>query len=395
MPLRVRIGEFGVVRELSPSSLTDRLVERWPEIAEEGKGPSARPFLAHEQKRDLGRQQHDHGRRMHQRLRRVRPDPGAKRRVADLVMVLQKRDENGRRQMGRRLAARMAVAMFGGLALIGETGGEGAPELLDRALGVIAVISPRLAGQQNMQRVMQIVIPLRRIIAREPPRLVAVVFEDQMNGAARDMPANRLRQFGQDIGRALIENGVHGVKTQPVEVKFLEPVEGVVHDEIAHRRRARPVIIDRRAPGRVVPLGEEIGRDRVQVIPFRAEMVVDDIEEYRDAARMAFIDKRLQLFRPAIVRAGREPLDAVISPITAPRTFGDRHQFDRGNAELNEMIEMRDRAGKVTTLRKGSEMQLIDHQFVPRPAIPSGIAPFVSRRVDDLAGAMHAVGLIA
>src|SRR5205085_8866539 len=61
--LRFRIGEFGVMRELSASSLTDRLVERWPEIAEEGKGPSARPFLAHEQKRDLGRQQHDRGRR--------------------------------------------------------------------------------------------------------------------------------------------------------------------------------------------------------------------------------------------------------------------------------------------------------------------------------------------
>src|SRR5206468_11701919 len=124
-------------------------------------------------------------------------------------------------------------------------------------------------------------------------------------------------------------------------------------------------------------------------------MVVDDIEEYRDTAHMAFIDKRLQSLRAAIARAGREPLDAVISPIAAPRTFGDRHQFDRGNAELNEMIEMRDSAGKVTTLRKGSEMQLIDHQFVPRPALPSGIAPFVSSRVDDLAGAMHAVGLIA
>ena len=56
---------------------------------------------------------------------------------------------------------------------------------------------------------------------------------------------------------------------------------------------------------------------------------------------------------------------------------------------------MRDSAGEVTALRKGSEMQFIDHQFVPRPAMPSGIAPFVSRRVDDLAGAMHAVGLIA
>ena len=49
------------------------------------------------------------------------------------------------------------------------------------------------------------------------------------------MPADRLRHFGEDIGRALVEDRVHGVEAQPVEVKFLEPVERVVHEEIAHR----------------------------------------------------------------------------------------------------------------------------------------------------------------
>ena len=75
-----------------------------------------------------------------------------------------------------------------GLALIGETGGQRAAELRDRALGVIGVIAARLAGQQHMQRVMQIVIPLRRVSQRADgpdARLVVVVFEDQMNRDGR------------------------------------------------------------------------------------------------------------------------------------------------------------------------------------------------------------------
>jgi len=95
-----------------------------------------------------------------------------------------------------------------------------------------------------------------------------------------------------------------------------------VQYEIAYRAAARPGIVDRRTPGRVMPLGEEIGRDCVQVIPFRTEMVVDDVEQYRDAAFVAFIDQRLQLLRPAVARARREPLRAIIAPIAPAGEFG-------------------------------------------------------------------------
>ena len=66
------------------------------------------------------------------------------------------------------------------------------------------------------------------------------------------------------------------------------------------------VEIDRGAPWRVVALGEEIGGDDVQVITLGAEMVVDDVEQDREAARVARLDQRLQIVGPAIGGGGRE-----------------------------------------------------------------------------------------
>ena len=45
-------------------------------------------------------------------------EPVAERAVADLVVVLQEVDEGGGRELAARLAAQLAVAMRGGLALI-------------------------------------------------------------------------------------------------------------------------------------------------------------------------------------------------------------------------------------------------------------------------------------
>ena len=69
----------------------------------------------------------------------------------------------------------------------------------------------------------------------EPPAFVAVVFEDEMNVAPGNAPMHRLGQLRKYIRGAFIENRMDRVETQPIEMKFLKPVERVEHDEIAHR----------------------------------------------------------------------------------------------------------------------------------------------------------------
>ena len=49
---------------------------------------------------------------------------------------------------------------------------------------------------------------------------------------------------------AAVDDRVHGVEAQAVEVVLLEPVERVVDEEVAHRARLSEV--DRGAPGRVL-----------------------------------------------------------------------------------------------------------------------------------------------
>ena len=112
--------------------------------------------------------------------------------------------------------------------------------------------------------------------------------------------------LGEDIGLAVVDDRVHGVEAQPVEMEFLEPIERVVHHEVAHRTARVAVEIDRRAPRRVMPLGEEVAGDDVQVITLRSEMVVDDVEQDREAARVAGLDQRLQVLGAAVGGGGRE-----------------------------------------------------------------------------------------
>ena len=60
------------------------------------------------------------------------------------------------------------------------------------------------------------------------------------------------------------------------------------------------VEVDRRAPGRLVPVGEGMRRDGVEVGALGPEMVVDDVEQDHQAARVGGVDQRLQVLRPAI-----------------------------------------------------------------------------------------------
>src|SRR5258708_19311257 len=147
-------------------------------------------------------------------------------------------------------------------------------------------------------------------------RLVPVVLEHEMDRAlAREPRAHRLGDLAQDVALAVVADGVDGVEAQPVEMKLLEPVERILDVEIAHRPRLLAVEIDGRAPRRVVALGEELGPVDVEVVPLRAEMVVDDVEEHGEAARMAGIDEPLQILRPTVAAVRRAAPHPPIAPI--------------------------------------------------------------------------------
>src|SRR5262245_47879080 len=91
---------------------------------------------------------------------------------------------------------------------------------------------------------MEVIIPLRviverpsRIAAPEKVRIVRIVLEQKVKlpPLRRCHAANRGGELDEEMGRAIIEDGVHRVEAQPVEPIFAKPEERVVNKEVAHR----------------------------------------------------------------------------------------------------------------------------------------------------------------
>ena len=213
-PVQARAGEGGGVervgwsfpfrkqgRELDPPAGAHLLRELSGKIAEEQERRPGAPFLAHEQQRHLRAQQQEGLTGAHGLGRCQRGQSFAESAVADLVVVLEEADERRGRQVGRRLAARRAARVGRRLALIGETLGQGAPQPCRRIVGEIGIVAGALAGERHVQRVMQIVVPLRLEqpaaeywILSQQCGSVPLVLDDQVNLAwqppdGRDVPA--------------------------------------------------------------------------------------------------------------------------------------------------------------------------------------------------------------
>ena len=238
--------------------------------AKKRNGVSRAEFLAHEQERNRGREQEDRQHAAQCPGRRERMQPLAEGAIADLVVVLQEVDERVRRQVRARLAARLALAERRRLALVGEAFGQArgrdAAQRLVRVVGVVAV---RLAGERARARR----DGSRRSIARctraacRASRAQGDALRCDRSRArdgSRARPeafAHAARELRQDVGRGVVDDRVHGVEAQAVEVELLEPVERVVDEELAHRLARGSREVDGRAPRRLVALREEGRRD--------------------------------------------------------------------------------------------------------------------------------------
>src|ERR1700722_3874258 len=113
---------------------------------------------------------------------------------------------------------------------------------------------------------------------------------------------------------AEVENSVNRIQPQCIDVEVLDPVEGVLDEEPAHGVAVRPIEVDRFSPGRLVPRSE-IGTEGAQVVSFRPEVVVDNVERDRQSASMGRVDESLQASRSSVAVLCGERIYAVIAPI--------------------------------------------------------------------------------
>ena len=284
-----------------------------------------------------------------------------------------------RRQVRAGLAARMA-AIGHDLALKRKALGQ-RPAQPIRVAGVVGIVARRLTRGRDMQHVVGVVVPLRRVLARaavrpadQPARLVLLVLQHQMQRPLRCCRADALRQLLQQMRRTVVQQRVHGVEPQAVEVEFLSPVEGVVDDEVPDRAGMLAVEVDRRPPWRLDPVGEGLWGNGMDVGALRPEMVIDDIEQHHQATPVCGIDQRLQIFRPAIGGIRGEGQHPVIAPVAPTRESGHRHELDGGDTQRHEMVELTDDGAKRALRGECAHMQLVEHRLFPRrPCQPASL----------------------
>src|SRR6266702_99612 len=109
------------------------------------------------------------------------------RAIADLVVVLQKNDKSRGWQVCASLAAGV-LFVLGVFALIDKSFRQAATEFGVGLIGKIRIIAVRFRGQNGVQAVMDVVVPLRIELVVSSGRaqetgLVGAVLQDQVNVA--------------------------------------------------------------------------------------------------------------------------------------------------------------------------------------------------------------------
>ena len=122
-------------------------------------------------------------------------------------------------------------------------------------------------------------------------------------------------------------------------------------------------------------------------------MVVDHVEQHREAGVVRGVDEPRETGGPSVRRMRRRRVHAVVPPAAVPGEGRDRHDLDRGHAEVAQLGQVRDRGGEGSFVGERADVELVDHQVRDRHAGPFLVGPLEGGVIDDLRPAADTVGL--
>ena len=176
---------------------------------------------------------------------------------------------------------------------------------------------------------------------RDHGRVVVGALGDQRGtaGPSRSLEAGgQLGQLGQEGRGRGVDDRVDRVEAQRVDVEVDEPLRDALEEIGADVVRPRPVEVEGRSPGRLVALGE-VRAEGAEDVADRPEVVVDHVEDHREAALVAGVDEALQPGRPPVGVLHREGEDPVVAPVARAGELGHRHDLDGRDPDLDEVVE--------------------------------------------------------
>ena len=140
---------------------------------------------------------------------------------------------------------------------------------------------------------------------------------------------------------------------------FRAPKEGVVDEEAPHLIAVRAVEVEGRPPGGVVALGE-IRAVVGQVVAFRAQVVVNHVQDHGQAPLMAGVYQPFEAVRAAVTVLHRERINPVVAPVAPSRKLGHGHEFQGRDAEVFQFVQVGDDRVKGPFRGKSPHVQFIN-----------------------------------
>src|SRR5882762_1370241 len=322
-------------------------------------------LLPHEQQRHEGREQIRSGSELQAFKIDQESEAFSKSAIADLIVIL--RADYIVCTLERRRAISVASPPMARILT------SVIPALLQRLRQMlnaaeILVVSRIFTGQQRMHGMMEIVAPLRWhaqsafATRTQHARIVQIALRDQRNdspGLAGES-VNFLRQFCEKRKRARIKDSVKGVEPQHIDMKSFQPVKRVFDEKAAYVVAVGSVKVQRRSPRRLVMLGK-IWTIFAQIIAFRSEVVVDDVQCHGEAPRMRGIHQQLQIARSSVTVLDGKGIHAVIAPIPRARKLRDRHYLDSGYTKSGKTIEYGAQGIEGSFICEGPHVQFVEH----------------------------------
>ena len=108
------------------------------------------------------------------------------------------------------------------------------------------------------------------------------------------------RDRGEDVIGRVVDDGLHGVEAQTIEMEFIDPIAGIGDEKLPDRPGVGLVEVDRAAPvGFVMPAVESV-REHVEVVVGRAEVVIDHVENHAEPEAMRLVDEAAEIIGAAI-----------------------------------------------------------------------------------------------
>src|SRR5580704_3873837 len=122
-------------------------------------------------------------------------------------------------------------------------------------------------------------------------------------------------------------------------------------------------------------------------------MVVDYIQNDGDAYCMRAIDEGAEIIWGAIKPRGCKKIYPVVAPSELSGEICNRHQFDYGNSEIGELLQMLDCGAVCAFLSESADVHFINNLAFDAKSLPGGVGPLKFTGIDSLREFIRAFGL--